>query len=106
MMIRLGCPRCGEVDLGVNEVHLEIVLGAPGRSTYRFGCPGCGAQVAKPATPRILLVLKAHGVVAAAPDVAPDPLAPPFTLDDVLDFHLRLDTTHPFEDLFKATPDA
>ncbi|MGH2688774.1 MAG: hypothetical protein ACRDKW_08210, partial [Actinomycetota bacterium] len=90
MTIRLGCPRCGDVELGVHDVHLEIALADPGTSRYRFGCPGCGAQVARPASPRILLILKAHGVAAHAPDAPPDPLAPAFTLDDVLDFHLRL----------------
>ncbi|MGH2722339.1 MAG: hypothetical protein ACRDJO_12175 [Actinomycetota bacterium] len=103
MRIRLGCPRCGDVELGVHDVHLEIALAAPGVSRYRFGCPGCGAQVARPATPRILLILKAHGVAARAPDAPPDPLAPAFTLDDVLDFHLRLATREPSDELFDPT---
>lgn len=103
--IRLGCPRCGDVELGVHDVHLEIALAAPGASRYRFGCPGCGAQVARPATPRILLILKAHGVAAHAPDAPPDPMAPAFTLDDVLDFHLRLTAREPFEALFGTTPE-
>jgi predicted RNA-binding Zn-ribbon protein involved in translation (DUF1610 family) len=98
--IRLGCPRCGDVELGVHDVHLEIALAAPGASRYRFGCPGCGAQVARPATPRILLILKAHGVAAQTPDAPPDPLAPAFTPDDLLDFHLRLATSEPSEALF------
>ncbi len=99
MRIRLGCPRCGDVELGVHDVHLEIALADPGTSRYRFGCPRCGAQVARPASSRVLLILRAHGVAAHAPDAPPNPLAPAFTLDDVLDFHLLLDSPDWFDRL-------
>jgi predicted RNA-binding Zn-ribbon protein involved in translation (DUF1610 family) len=91
MLIRLACPQCGEVELGIRDVRLELPRAAPGGTTYRFGCPVCGTKVIKSATPRILLVLKAHGVVADSPDAPPDPHAPPLTMDDLLDFHLWLE---------------
>lgn len=92
MLIRLACPRCGEVELGIRDVRLELQRALPGGTTYHFGCPACGTKVIRAATPRILLVLKAHGVVADAPDAPPDAQAPPLTLDDLLDFHLWLET--------------
>src|SRR5688572_13771066 len=91
MVIRLGCPRCGEVELSVRDVRLELHRARPESTTYHFGCPACGTKVTKSATPRILLVLKAHGVVADTPDAPPDPGAPPLTTDDLLDFHLWLE---------------
>ena len=90
MVIRLGCPRCGEVELSIRDIRLELHHVLPGTSSYHFGCPGCGIRVTKSATPRILLVLKAHGVVAESPDAPPVPSAPPLTVDDLLDFHLWL----------------
>ena len=90
MMIRLACPTCGDVDLGIHEVRLEQA--SAGRATYHFGCPACGRHVARPASPRVLLVLRAHGVSPESPDAAPDPGAPALTPDDLLDFHLRLES--------------
>lgn len=90
MLIRLGCPRCGEVELSIRDIRLELPHALHGSSTYHFGCPACGTRVTKSATPRILLVLKAHGVVADTPDAPPVPTAPPLTADDLLDFHLWL----------------
>jgi predicted RNA-binding Zn-ribbon protein involved in translation (DUF1610 family) len=92
VVIRLGCPRCGEVELSIHDVRLELPRALRGGTTYHFGCPACGTKVTKSATPRILLVLKAHGVVADAPDTPPEPGAPPLTADDLLDFHLWLRT--------------
>jgi predicted RNA-binding Zn-ribbon protein involved in translation (DUF1610 family) len=92
MVIRLGCPRCGEVELSIHDVRLEVPRALRGGTTYHFGCPACGKKVTKSATPRIMLVLKAHGVVADTPDAPPDPSAPALTTDDLLDFHLWLQT--------------
>lgn len=89
MEIRLSCGNCGEIALAPDQVHLEA--GAkPAGPTYRFACPGCGASVAKPATPHVLRVLRSHGVATHKPDAPPVPTAPALTPDDLLDFHLAL----------------
>jgi predicted RNA-binding Zn-ribbon protein involved in translation (DUF1610 family) len=92
MTIRLGCPRCGEVDLAFGDVALQP--GEQGQPhTYRFDCPGCRQAVVKRADVRMLRLLKGHGLVtppAAAGSPAPPP--PPVTYDDLLDFHFQLES--------------
>lgn len=78
--------------MSIHKVRLELPRAPRGGTTYHFGCPACGAKVTKSATPRILLVLKTHGVVAHTPDAPPDPGAPALTKDDLLNFHLWLQT--------------
>src|SRR5919106_6766720 len=88
-IIKLGCPACGEVDLMTDAISLQLWRD-PSRNTYRFACPSCGANVVKRATARILMALQRQGVKQDLDDAAPEPDAPPFGPDDVLDFHLQL----------------
>jgi hypothetical protein len=91
MTIKLGCPHCGEVDLTLGDIALQRDgQGEP--FTYRFQCPGCRQHVVKRADVRMLRLLKGHGMRTPATDGRPPvpAAAPPITYDDVLDFHVEL----------------
>jgi predicted RNA-binding Zn-ribbon protein involved in translation (DUF1610 family) len=123
--IRTLCPTCGEVDLRPHDISLYVI----GRdaddvregSEYRFDCPDCGQDVIKPADGRVVRLLTTGGVAAEyfpAADVAtevararqelshPEGMAwgPAFTTDDLLDFHLLLQTDDWFDTLRALTP--
>jgi hypothetical protein len=126
--IRASCPICGEVDLRPDDVTLRVVKADGGLvgegSCYRFCCPDCDELVTKPADERIAQLLSTGGVpietVDDVDDVAgpalehiadPRPLHPefppagaPFTMDDVLDLHLKLSTDSWFDELLADTP--
>jgi hypothetical protein len=88
-IIKLSCPLCGEVDLDAGQIRLQLWRD-PAQNNYRFECPACRTTVVKPVTARMLLVLRNQGVKADADDAPPDPTAPAFDHDDLLDFHLAL----------------
>lgn len=101
--IRTTCPRCGEVDMGPESILLQVVRGGR-EGTYRFTCPTCMGDVEKRADRKIVALLVSAGVDVAARggtvgmfdhEVLEDPRpavpgAPAFTIDDVIDFHFRL----------------
>ena len=99
--IRTTCPTCGEVDLQPGDIELHIVRSDTDSvglgSSYEFACPACDMHVSKPADERIARMLATGGVrvtvgtLTALPRHPESPPAgPPFTLDDVLEFHLLL----------------
>lgn len=102
-VIRAKCPTCGEVDLAPEEVRLTVARGDTG-STYAFDCPECGATVTKAADRRTVAILLSAGIDPGEPmdvDMTPihredvEPMgaladAPPFTMDDLIDFHFLL----------------
>ncbi|HXF57747.1 MAG TPA: hypothetical protein VNO34_09330 [Actinomycetota bacterium] len=122
-MIRTTCPGCGEVDLRPDAVSLSVE--SPGRDgVYRFTCPRCGELVEKPADRKIVALLLSAGVEFEGarhpqgrgrpgsggsggpgeprrpwPEARPG--GPPFTADDVIDFHLLLWDD---ERLYRALP--
>jgi predicted RNA-binding Zn-ribbon protein involved in translation (DUF1610 family) len=110
--IRATCPACGEVDLQPDDVVLHIVRAPDGvvadGSEYRFLCPSCTDEVAKPADERIAQLLTTGGVhvAEAAPALPPHPEAPlpgpPLTLDDLLDLHLGLERDDWFSSLLRT----
>lgn len=115
--IRATCPSCGEVELRPADVLLRRVMDADGdltdASCYRFSCPDCAELVEKPADERIVDLLTTGGVpvedVRPASDRRPrHPEAPdggaPLTADDLLDFHLALQTPDWFDALVAADP--
>ncbi len=117
--IRATCPTCGEVDLTANDIELELVRSEAERvssgSCYRFCCPICEQIITKPADERIARLLASGGVrifsdgepveaiedepaVAQLPPHPEAPVAGPIlTHDDLLDFHLLLDSPHWFD---------
>lgn len=100
--IRTTCPRCGEVDMGPDDILLSVLQGGR-EGTYRFTCPTCFDDVEKRADRKIVALLVSAGVDVAARDEAraqaeldlelqpSTPQAPPFTVDDLIDFHFRLE---------------
>jgi len=112
--IRASCPACGEVDLRPDDVVLHVVRADDGLvcdgSEYRFRCPTCADEVAKPADERIAQLLTTGGVpiAEAQPELPPHPEFPPggpaLDHDDLLDLHLLLAEDGWFEQLLRGTP--
>ena len=80
--------------MGPEAILLEVGPGG-GDGSYRFVCPQCSEQVEKPADRKIVSLLKSVGVDVAERSVPieelePRPEGPPFTFDDVIDFHFLL----------------
>jgi predicted RNA-binding Zn-ribbon protein involved in translation (DUF1610 family) len=101
--IRTKCPQCGEVEMQARGVLLTVEP-ASGEGSYSFVCPMCDQVVEKPADKRIASLLMSIGVEVEErdtqeldPEVKPE--GPPFTLDDVIDFHFLLDQDDWFEAL-------
>ncbi len=125
--IRTTCPKCGEVDMGPTAIELYVSRGGR-EGTYRFTCPTCMDDVEKRADRKIVALLVSAGVdvagrgggggpIEAAPDElpfeelrAPDdargayPSAPTFTIDDIIDFHFRLQDDRYIEDFLAHGP--
>lgn len=81
---------------------IALSLGpADDQGSFSFSCPACLARVQQPATRETLAALLAAGAkvggthtdeapVLPPQDRAPDPDAPPLTLDDLIDLHFLL----------------
>lgn len=96
--------------MGPESILLEVVRGGR-EGTYRFECPTCMEPVQKRADRKIVALLVSAGVDVAGrgvpptaellEDLPPDtglddprgtlPRGPSFTIDDVIDFHFRLE---------------
>ena len=101
--IRTKCPHCGEVEMQARGVLLTVEPDS-GEGTYTFVCPLCDQVVEKPADRRIASLLMSIGVEVEErqpqpPDPEIKPEGPPFSLDDVIDFHFLLDQDDWFEAL-------
>jgi predicted RNA-binding Zn-ribbon protein involved in translation (DUF1610 family) len=104
--IRTTCPRCGEVDMGPESILLQVSRGGR-EGTYRFTCPTCMDAVEKRADRKIVALLVSAGVDVAGRgtltetrelfDEAPEdirgplPSGPALTIDDLIDFHFKLE---------------
>ena len=108
-IFKATCPTCGEIDLKPEEFRLRMPVGM-GENVYIFICPECAATVSKPADSRVVQLLISAGVrpefVDGSGDVAridPDSNAMPlFTYDDLLDFHLQLESDFVVESMLKT----
>jgi predicted RNA-binding Zn-ribbon protein involved in translation (DUF1610 family) len=82
--IRTTCPSCGDVELTIDDVGLEMAVGAE-EGSYRFECPFCGTTQRRPASRRVVSVLLATGVtyeIVATPS--------PITEDEIDEFAAAL----------------
>jgi hypothetical protein len=62
VVIRVNCPRCGDLDLTSCMVRFMICQKLPHEMRYSFVCWRCDEDVVKPATPSIVLLLLVAGV--------------------------------------------
>lgn len=94
--------------MGPESILLQVVRGGR-EGTYRFECPTCMEPVEKRADRKIVALLVSAGVDVAGragggvPDLYEDepelpedprgdlPAGPAFSIDDVIDFHFRLE---------------
>ncbi|HEY7659435.1 MAG TPA: hypothetical protein VIC58_02425 [Actinomycetota bacterium] len=92
--------------MGPESILLQVVRGGR-EGTYRFDCPTCMEPVEKRADRKIVALLVSAGVDVAGrgghptelfevePELedprGPLPPGPAFTIDDVIDFHFKLE---------------
>jgi hypothetical protein len=117
--IRTTCPRCGEVDMGPESILLQVMRGGR-EGTYRFECPTCMEPVEKRADRKIVALLVSAGVDVSGPSSSataemfepdielpqdprgPLPPGPAFSIDDVIDFHYKLEDDRYIEQFLAA----
>jgi predicted RNA-binding Zn-ribbon protein involved in translation (DUF1610 family) len=94
-IVRATCPTCGDVELGVTEVQVQICM-TTASSTYSFLCPACGIIVNKQANDTVVESLASAGARMMAwtmPAELDEPkLGPKISHDDLLEFHLALES--------------
>jgi predicted RNA-binding Zn-ribbon protein involved in translation (DUF1610 family) len=100
--IRASCPSCGDVQLKARDLSVRVCSDTD-EGSYAFRCPECGVAVAKDASRRIVDLLVSNGVrmdVWRLPAELAEPHdGPALCPDDLLDFHLLLQTDGWFEAL-------
>jgi len=100
--IRAHCPTCGDVQLTSGDLTVRVCADTE-RGSYSFHCPECERAVAKDASQRIIDLLVSSGVkmqVWRLPaEVREERAGPALTPDDLLDFHLMLQSEDWFERL-------
>jgi len=84
--IKTTCLRCGDVELGPDDIWLELDP-SKNNGAYRFFCPNCESLQRRPANARIVSVLLATGV---GYDVFS---SDPITENEIDDFVVSLNTT-------------
>lgn len=112
--IRATCPTCGEVEMGAASVVLTVVSGTT-EGTYTFDCPVCEERVKKHADRKVVMLLLSAGVEvretivhhpsqASLDEIEADERseAPPFSVDDLIDFHFLLQREDWLEDLHRS----
>lgn len=100
--IRASCPTCGDVTLGLGDITVRV-CSDDASGAYLFRCPRCAQAVTRPASERIVDVLVSSGVrleVWRLPaELNERPNGPPFSPDDLLALHERLQDPGWFDDV-------
>ena len=93
-IVRATCLTCGDVELTVDQLT-AIVCATTNEGSYAFQCPDCHVAVVKPAEAHVVELLASAGVrlsVFELPAELEEPHAgAPFSHDDLLAFHDRLE---------------
>jgi hypothetical protein len=93
-IVRATCPRCGDVELGVERVEVQLCV-TTSLATYSFRCPTCSFLVNKEANEAVVASLTAAGsrlLAWAMPAELDEPkTGPKISHDDLLEFHLALE---------------
>ncbi|HEX9775962.1 MAG TPA: hypothetical protein VGB83_10340 [Actinomycetota bacterium] len=88
------CTKCGPVERTAHDFELAV-CNHPGASYYAFTCPSCDCRIQKPASDRVVELLIAEGVTPVLwtlpEEMTEEHHGAPFTVDDLLDFHLELE---------------
>ena len=105
--------------MGPESILLQVVRGGR-EGTYRFDCPTCMEPVEKRADRKIVALLVSAGVDVSGrrtttaelfdsdePDLPEDPRGPlppgpAFSIDDVIDFHFKLEDDRYIEQFLAA----
>jgi endogenous inhibitor of DNA gyrase (YacG/DUF329 family) len=103
--IRANCPHCGDVQLRANDLTVRVASGSE-HGSYTFTCPNCARAVAKDASKRIVDLLISTGVdvVVSKPpaELSEVHVGAAISADDILDFHLILQSDDWFDDLSRT----
>jgi hypothetical protein len=98
--IRATCPGCGDVRLRAGELTVRVCADN-GTGSYCFRCPACGRRVSRNASARIVELLASSGVRlerwSHPAELREGRSGPPFTPDDLLDFHQLLQRSDWFD---------
>lgn len=103
--IEANCPDCGTIECAIEDFELAVCEEASA-SYYTFWCPVCETQVQKNAGEEVTELLISEGVTPTLwriPAEMREPHGgPSFTSDDLLDFHLLLQSDEWFSALESA----
>jgi len=95
-IVRATCPRCGDVELTVDDVQVQLCVTTT-VATYSFLCPACAFIVNKDASDSVVESLTSAGARLVAwtlPAELDEPKSGPrINHDDLLEFHLALEST-------------
>jgi hypothetical protein len=108
-IVRATCPTCGDIELGVSKVKVQVCI-STAASTYSFLCPDCRLIVNKEANDRVVETLTKAGAEVRAwwlpAELAEPKLGPPISYNDLLEFHLALESGGWQEELAASSPNA
>jgi hypothetical protein len=94
-IVRATCPTCGDVEMGIGSVQVQVCVTTT-EATYSFVCPDCQVIVNKEANDAIVESLTKAGsrlVTWSLPaELAEVKIGPPINHDDLLEFHLALES--------------
>lgn len=92
--MRATCPTCGDVELTVHDVQVQVCV-STGAATYSFRCPVCTYVVNKEANDTVVESLSSAGAEVVAwtlPAELEEPKrGPRINHDDLLEFHMALE---------------
>src|SRR5690242_14720853 len=94
-IVKATCSGCGDVELGIADVQIQV-CSPTAVATYSFQCPVCRLITNKEAGERVFAALSAAGATVVMwnlPAELHEPkMGPAITHDDLLAFHLALES--------------